>query len=452
MSYYGNSLATWSSDDSRKGCISSPSPIWLLTLALFLALIWTLPAFAADLNPSLTAAGASKPETTSATSTEEKLLSGSITVSEEFNDNVNESTSPQSDLVTIIRPTLKLEYTGERSSASLNYEGDLREYAFGQRQNEFLNTLNAKADLEVIKNLVFLETSDSNKMVFTDATLGESTSSDSTSTQVNQNILKGGITIKPTSWERTPVSLGVNFTQTSYWDGSGINKSSQEVFLGIMHWVSPCLEVGGDIRGLHQQSSESELDRLSASTVLRYTYAQDSFFYGRVGLIKSLIEGGSNSLKPLLSSGLTHSIGRTILNLDGQAGYVDNPSSTQDTFRSTLTASIYHKFVRATLGAYSSFTDYSGQDTTNTHQLAVGVKGEYELTPRLRVIGSESYTTNSTSAQTLDRLYGTYEIRYELPSDYTLSMWYRSKISSSPTTSTNNYHVNMLGLGLKKTF
>jgi hypothetical protein len=74
------------------------------------------------------------------------------------------------------------------------------------------------------------------------------------------------------------------------------------------------------------------------------------------------------------------------------------------------------------------------------------------LTPRLRVIGSESYTTNSTSAQTLDRLYGTYEIRYELPSDYTLSMWYRSKISSSPTTSTNNYHVNMLGLGLKKTF
>lgn len=443
--------ATRHSDTYRKGC-TLLNWSWLVAVVFVLALPWTVSVLAADLGSAAAIGGSSIPAQTAATKGEEKLWAGTVTLSEEFNDNVNENSSPRSDMITILQPTLKLNYLGNRTSASLTYEGSMREYAFSQRRNEFLNNLDAKAALEAIKNLVFVEASDSNKMVFTDATLGESSSTDSTSTQVNQNILIGGVAIKPVSWERTPVSLGVRHTQTTYWDGSGIDKSSQEAFLGIMHWVSPQLEMGGDIRGLHQQSFQSELNRISASMVFRYTYAEGSLFYGRGGLIGSQIEGETNNLKPLVSFGLTHPIGRTTLSLDGQSGYIDNPSSTQDTFRSTATASLFRQFVRSTLAVYAGFTDYSGQGTPETRQLSVGLKGAYELTPRLSVIGSESYITNSTTGQTLDRLYGSYEIRYELPSNYTLSMWYRSKISDSSTTSTKNYHVNMVGLGLKKTF
>lgn len=438
-------------DSSRKGGLC-PSCSWLFTVTVLLVLAGTIPALAADLGTTVAVDGSEKSSPTTATRSKEKLWSATVNLGEEFNDNVSESSSARSDMITILRSTLKLDYLGNRSSVSLAYDGSLRAYAFGQRQNEILNNLNAKASIESIKNLLFVDVSDINKMVFTDATLGESTSSDSTSTQVNQNILKSGVTMKPVSWERTPVSLGASYTRITYWGGPGIDKSRQEVFIDGIHGISPRLDMGGDVRGVYQQAGDTKLDRLSATTVFRYTYAEGSYSYARVGLIGSQVEGGTNTLKPLVSAGLTHMIGRTTLSLNGQSGYIDNPSSTQDTFRSTVTASLYRQFDRSTLALNTGYTDYSSQGNTNTRQVTAGLSGEYDLTPRLVFVGSGTYLTNSTSDQTLNRLYGSCELRYELTSHYTLSMWYRSKLSHSSTTSSKNYRVNMMGFGLKKTF
>lgn len=404
-------------------------PCGPLAVILTLVLAWTTPALAADWTSLAT-----------------------VSLSEEFNDNVNENATAKSDFITAVKPTLTLDYAAKHTTASLAYTGNLRQYALGHRQNEFLNTFDAKASLEAIENLLQVHASDSNKMVFTDAALGESSESDSTSNQVNQNTLKAGLTLKPTSWERTPVSLDAVYSKTTYWDGNGIDKTSQQIILDVLHKLTPLLEVGGDAKAYRQESETTNITRLSASGVIRYTYAEACFFFTRIGLMHSIGNGTDDSLQPVWSAGLNHAIGRTTLTLDSQAGYIDNPSNTQNSFRESLTASIIQQHDRSIFSINAGYSNYSGEGTPENKQFTVGFKEKYELTSRLSATLAGTYTTNTTSIQTLDRIYGTSELRYDLPSDYTLSLWYRCKLSNSTSNSASTYHVNMVGLGLQKTF
>lgn len=375
-----------------------------------------------------------------------------VTLSEEFNDNVNETANAKSDLVTSLKPTLKWNYIGSRTTSSISYAGNLRQYAFGNRQDEFLNTLEANAQLDAIKNLLSINFSDNNKMVFTDATLGSTNDADSTTRQVNQNTFMTGATLLPASWDRTPVTVDAAFFKTTYWDGTGIDKTGQQIILDLLHSTTDRLDLGADAKLFHQEATGANLIRLSASGVIRYTYADDCFIYGRIGLIRSQTQGFDREIKPIWSAGLSHNFGRTAINIDSQAGYIDNPSSSQDTYRYTITAYLQRTIDRSMLTINAGYTDYTTQNDEQNKQITLGIKEAYELTSRLRFTISGSYITNTTFGQTLDRLYGSTELNYDLPKDYTISLWYRHKLSNSTSSSTNTYQVHMTGIGLQKTF
>jgi hypothetical protein len=375
-----------------------------------------------------------------------------VTLSEEFNDNVNETANAKSDLVTSLKPTLKWNYIGNRTTGSISYAGNLRQYAFDNRQDEFLNTLEAKAQLDAVKNLLSINFSDNNKMVFTDATLGATNDADSTTRQVNQNSFTTGATLLPASWERTPVTLDASFFKTTYWDGTGIDKTGQQITLDLLHSTTDRLDLGGDAKFFHQEATGANLIRLSASGVIRYTYADNCFIYGRIGLIRSQAQGFDREIKPIWSAGLSHNLGRTVINIDSQAGYIDNPSSNQDTYRHTITAYLQRTIDRSMLTVNAGYTDYTTQNNEQNKQITLGFKEAHELTSRLRFTISGSYVTNTTLGQTLDRLYGSTELNYDLPNDYTISLWYRHKASNSTASSTNTYQVHITGVGLQKTF
>ena len=417
-------------------------------LALLAALTQANFAFAVDANIG------TGPQNLDQTPTADtpRMWSASVTASEEYNDNVNEQASPQGDFVSTISPQASFDYTGKRTAFSLRYSGKWHQYALGNHTNELLNTLEAKATAQVIANLLRLDVSDSNKMVFSNATLGESSSSDATNSQVNQNTFSQALTLTPEVWERTPVSLGATASETTYSNGDGINKNQQAVFLDVLHNLTPRLEIGGGARVSREESSVIDVERLSATGVFRYTYAEGSYIFCRGGAIHSLSQGDENDWRPLVSAGLNHLFGRTTLTLNAQSGYTDNPSGAQDIFKSTISANVSQQFTRSTLSINTGVSSYSGQSTSNNQQLNAGFTEYYELTSRLSTTISGSFITNTSSAQTLNRIYASSEIQYDLPNDYKLSAWYRHKFSQSSSGSSSTYHVNMIGLGLKKTF
>lgn len=376
----------------------------------------------------------------------------SIQASEEYNDNVNETNRPKSDFITVFTPNVGLRYDGGRLTASATYGCDFRIYDTGQRQNEANNSLEARAALSVIDKVLVVDVTDSNHMVFNNSALGQPASADSTRNQVNQNVFSAGATFTPNIAERTKTSLGYRVSGTVYGDPNDVNKYTHVVTLDVLHELTPRVEAGGTLQAQRQTTDQGDLTRYMASVVTRYTYGDGCFIFGRLGASDTAYDIGKNDIYPLWSAGLTHTWGKTSLILETQGDYSENPSTVYNSFRATYTAAVVYQFRRGTASVNAGYSDYSGRGTQHSKDFTTGLQVTYELTPRLAFSASGSRVNTSSSLEELNRWYGSAELRYQLPKDFSVRLYYNHKLSDSSTVNTARYDVNIVGLGLSKTF
>lgn len=375
----------------------------------------------------------------------------STTIGQEYNDNVNETSNPKADLVTIISSSTQATYSSSRIDASVDYQGDFRKYDYGQRQDEILNSLEAKATVQVVKNLLVVDVSDSNHMVFNNATQGQTSPADSTANQVNQNIFTAGALLTPRISDRTQTKIGYKFSGSLYDSSDAVNKYTQTVFADILHELSPRMEVGANIQTQRQNTTNGDLSRYIATVVGRYTYGEGCYLFGQIGAVETVYSVGNSSLLPTGSAGLTHTLGRTIFLLQAQADYVDNPSSVYNSYRTLYSVTVSREFPRGLLTANVGYSDFSGQGTTETKDLTTTAQLVYELTPRLGSLLSVSRINSISSGNNNDRFYYTAELRYQLPKETSIKLYYRLKIDDA-STSDSSYKVNIVGLALTKSF
>jgi uncharacterized protein (PEP-CTERM system associated) len=168
--------------------------------------------------------------------------------------------------------------------------------------------------------------------------------------------------------------------------------------------------------------------------------------------VETVYDIGQNSLLPTWSAGLTHTIGRTSLSLESQGDYVNNPGTIYNSFRSVYSATVTQEFNRTRLSANASYSDYSGQGTSHTKDFSTGLQLSYDITPRLGISLSGTRVNSSSSQDNLNRYYGSAELTYALPKDFSLKLYVRHKLSDSATSSTERYQANIVGLGLRKSF
>ena len=378
---------------------------------------------------------------------------GSIAVGQEYNDNVNETSHPKADFVTQVIPAIQAEYSASRFLASVDYHGDLRLYDGGQRQNEMRNDLEGKLHFQVIKELLALEATDSNHMVFTNATLGQTRPADSTVDQTNQNISTFSAILTPHFAERTQTELGILSRQELYSGGSGtVDKNIEAAYLNVLHEMTAKLELGGNARVERQFTSQLNFDRYMAALVARYTYKQDCYVYGLFGGVETVPDNASDSLMPLWSAGLTHTFGRTAVILETKGSYEDNPSSAYNSFRALYTATVTHDFDRAKLSLNAGYANYSGTDTQQSGDVTLAGNLEYELTSRLTALVGVSWVNTVASGNNATRTYCTGELRYALPKDFEIRAYYRNKLNDSYSSGNSSYQVNIVGIRLAKTF
>lgn len=377
----------------------------------------------------------------------------SISAGQEYNSNVNESSTPKGDFVTVVRPQVQASFSGNRISFGGYYQGDIKLYDTGQRQNEILNNLEAKLTAQVVKDLLVVEVLDSNHMVFANATQGETRPADSTANQVNQNIATASAILTPRINERTKLMLGYTLTTTLYGGGSDtVNKYTQMTFLDLLHELTPTLEAGISLNAQRQNTTKGDLSRFVATATGRYTYGEGSYIFGRIGAVETVYDDGPPSLLPTWSAGLTHALGRTTLTLETTGGYVDNPSSIYNSFRSLYSATVSRDFERARLSANVSYSDYSGRGTSRTKDFTVSAQVDYELTERLKASATASRVFSNTSSGNSNRLYGTAELQYQLPKDFSMKLYYMAKINDSSDSGQSSYNANIVGLTLTKSF
>jgi len=378
---------------------------------------------------------------------------GSVSVGQEYNDNVNETSHPKSDFITLLSPAIQAEYATSRILASIDYQGEFRKYDNGQRQDEMINNLEAKINMQVVKDVLAVEASDSNHMVFTNAAQGQTRSADSTVDQTNQNISTFAAILTPHIADRTQTKFGVMTKEALYSGGSDtVDKNTHTVYLDVLHELTSKLEAGVNVQAERQLTTQRDLNRYLASVVARYTYKEDCFVFGRIGAVETVPDSGSDTLMPIWSAGLTHTLGKTAIILESQGDYVDNPTSVYNSFRALYSATVTHAFDRAKVSANTGYSDFSGQDTTHSNDFTIGAQLEYELTSRLTAMISASRVNTITSSNSVVRSYGTGELRYQLPKEFGVKVYYRHKINDSYNTNDTSYLVNIVGLSLTKAF
>jgi len=394
-------------------------------------------------------------------STAETEIKCSISAGEEYNDNVNDTSDKKADFITFFSPTVHFLYTGNRVKAAIDYSGTLRIYDTGQRTNEILNSLAATASAEVVENLLVVDVSDTNQMVFSDTTQGTPNTSDSTRNQVNQNSFAAGATLTPHFGDRTQFKLGYRFTGTAYASGTGVNKYDQQGFLDVLYELTPTLEIGANSKVIRQTSDGGDVTRYYLTAVTRYTYSEGCYIYIQGGGVESVYDLGGNKLLPSWSAGWNHVIGRSGISLQTSGDYVDNPSTIYNSFRATYSATLYHDFDRARVAASVSYSDYTGQDTGHSKDVTANVNLNYEITPRLgasvslglvNTIGSSNNFATLSNSNNTQRLYGSAELNYQLPKDFSVKAYYRNKTSLAGSGNFNTYNSNIVGVGLTKTF
>ena len=95
-----------------------------------------------------------------------------ISTTMEYNDNVTETQNPKGDYIWIVKPGLSATYEHSRVLFDLSYDFQNKKYLDQVKSTEQNNSLSALGRIEAIKDLFFVNVTDSYKMVYQNVTRG----------------------------------------------------------------------------------------------------------------------------------------------------------------------------------------------------------------------------------------------------------------------------------------
>lgn len=374
----------------------------------------------------------------------------SLGAGEEYCSNVNDSPDAKSDFVSMAETKAALDFKTPRLSLTAAYSGEARIYALGNRSNEIKNSLNATAKLEAVRNLLFLEASDQNQLVYKNTALGDPQSADSTSSQINQNTASASIYLAPRLSDRWTSKFGYKATGVLYSEG-GKDKLQHLIFFDTLYQLTPSLEAGVDASAMRQISANGTVDRRILSGVLRYTYAKKSYVFTKGGVIFSTLISGAERTDFTLNAGWRHTFGRNFFDATVEQGYKDNPETSDGVLKLDGKASIGREFSRGDVSVGGGYSKYTGSGTQTSELITIFAKANYQMTSKLKSSVQVSRERNTSSSGDMTRWYVTGQLVYDLPREASLTGYYKFKLSNSDRGQ-NDYQSNIIGIKITKTF
>ena len=380
----------------------------------------------------------------------------SLTISEEYTDNVFESNrGKRSDYITRAQPGVALKYNAPLWDWNLGYGFDYRYYARGSRSDETTHNINAKGLVKLIDEVLFLELSDVYRRVSLDVTR-DTTNESLRNNQSDQNVgvVSPYLVLHPTA--RLTLKTGYRYVNTWYKDQSAISKQDHIGFINSSYELTPTFFLTGDYtftRDIPERGSS--FYRHEAYLGPRYEYSEKSFIYAQGGVIASNYDNGTHTLNPSWNAGLTHNFDTLIARISTGMKYSDDPLgvSTLETFYS---ASLTKNLQRGSLtlqGSYTEFSEANG-DTLKNKRYSGGFTSAYELLQDLN--GRLGFTYENYRelllGGTTDKYYLDCGLNYNFGKELTVGLNYKYVKYSSATIATDNKQVNRVILEVRKVF
>jgi len=403
----------------------------------------------------------------------EMSLHPSLAISEEFNDNIEETaTNKRSDFITRIQPGGTFQYMSPLWTWDARYTFEYRNYARRSSENEYLHNADLKGSITLIDNFLFLDVSDSYRRVPLDVTRDQATISSLFLNQTDQNI---AIITPYTLWrlgEKTNLKTGYRYTDTRYW-GNGIDRREHTGFANLSHEMTSKLTLSAGYAFSRLLSQPSRYNRHDVSGGFKYEYAEKSFIFGQVGNSWLSFSSGDKTNFIFWNAGVTHDFNvvtatfetRSQISVDPSVAQTKNTGSqisvdplavsTKETsYSGRLEKNLQRGAVNLSV-AYIEYENVVASDPNRRHRLSFSTGGHYEVLQDLTA--SLSATADRTSrlsqSDTPYRFLGVLGLSYAFKKDLTLGVTYTyATYRQDLDTSAGSINVNKAVVEVKKVF
>lgn len=379
----------------------------------------------------------------------------SISVSEEYNDNIALSNeNKKEDYITRFLPSISFKYEAPLWKLDASYLYDYRYYAKGNRENETAHNINANGNVEIFKNLLFLNVSDEYKKVSLDVTR-DYTKESLFANQSDRNIF----TLNPYFIFRasslTTIKTGYIYADTWYKDPAAVDKTDHTAYVEASHELSQKMTLNGGFRHIKQDSKKNDFDKDEVYIGSKYEYAEGSFLFLNIGNSWIDLKNSDGYSKIFWDAGITHRFTYVTASLLSSVKYEENPEGAPKK-RDVYIASFTTELPRTLFNISFTFSEYRNLETKELDTRSYGANGniKYEITPKLT--GNLSGLIEKLERKLLNtntRRYITgLSLDYEAFKNLAFSLAYSYSDSYSPKTTTENYKNNRLIATISKKF
>jgi hypothetical protein len=386
----------------------------------------------------------------------------SITISEEYNDNVFETNNKTADYITRVIPGIAFGYSAPFWDWDLSYNYDYRYYARNSRNGDDTHNLATKGLLRLIDDFLLLDISDTYSRVSLDVSR-DRTQEGLFANQSDSNIFTASPYIKLHPGRSASVKTGYRYTNVWYKDPSGIDRRDHVGFMEATYELSPKLNLTANYTYTHE-NSRTPYDRHDPNLGFKYEYGDRSSIFGQGGYTWFNSRNGTASNDPFWNAGITHSFDHISIKLLSGVQYPVDPVSgvtretdysleiNKDLNRGSVGASVYYSKYKGNNIVINGNPSGSIADISNKY--GAGITAKLELTTKLTgslTSSIERYNKTSTNSYTR-RILVNPILSYALPREFTIGLNYAFIDSYSPVTLTDRYQINRISLELTKSF
>ncbi len=391
---------------------------------------------------------------TSIAESAEFRIQPSVTLSEEYNDNVflaNEDTVDE--YIARAQPSIMLEFEGLMWELDIDYGLDYR-YLAKERTNYTFHNLDADGRFEILKELFFIDISDEYGRVSLDI-IRDFARESLFVNQSDRNMFSANpyFVLRPHSL--ITINVGYIFEDVWYKEERGIDRRHNIGYVNSVYEVSPMLTLNADYKYTNAETDLVDYGKHAIGFGPRYEYAEESFIFFTVGNSWLDFDMGDNSSRIFWNAGITHTFPLFTGTLESGSDYIEAPRRAL-IIEDRYIASISKTLERTSFLLSIYLREYRNFQTEDLETRRYGTEGNlsYKITPRLT--GNLDFVIEKLEREIEDTYIRRYIPRlgvdYKLLEDLTLAFIYQYIYSDSPEIEARNYKNNRFTLAMRKSF
>jgi hypothetical protein len=380
----------------------------------------------------------------------------SITISEEYNDNIYLSPKDQdADYITRFIPGVHVLYFAPFWDWDIKYTYEYRYYYRGTVTEENPQNLDLFGQMRIIKEFVFLDVKD----VYARTSLSpirDFTQVSPAYRQTDENILTLNLygMLRPTM--RTELKPGYQYRNVWYQYPSAIDKIVYTTYIDMKQEISQRLTMTATVRHEATDTKDIDFDQNLFLIGPRYEYQEKSVAWLRAGVSKFTPNAVDQEPRPIWDAGITHKLPTITLSYETGRTWIDDPIfilRREDRYIAGIRKEVERTTIGGTIGyreyGTGNYVDERRYTTTAffSHYLGEKVQGSYALT----IDGYYRFPQRAGNTTTI--VYVT-DFRFDYHAQETLSYWinYQYTDSYSPQIYIDNYQVNRMTIGITASF